>query len=141
MPDQVKRYGSRKEGIVGLKRIRGLAGYWDGMSICVRGQKETPGSEHWVAHQVDKEIEKLGNNHPDTPSFPKGTSPIREIRRVSEKQMIVARSKCAEQIKSGFDEELGNANPNMLGRTYGDSRLPPSPYTVSAFSSQYPTVH
>ncbi|MEE8627602.1 MULTISPECIES: DUF4150 domain-containing protein [Methylobacterium] len=141
MPDQVKHYGSRKEGIVGLKRIGGLAGYWDGMSICVRGQKETQGSEHWIAHQVDEKIEALGLSHPDTPAFPKGTAPIKEIRRLSEDQMIAARSKCAAQIKAGFSAEMTNVNQNMLGRTYGDSRFPPSPYTIPALVNQHPTVH
>ena len=141
VPDYTKRYGSRIEGELGFKRIKGLASFQNGMAICLQGNAKHDGSAHWEAHGADQLIADLGNNHPDTPAYPVGTAPIGEIMEVSKAQTISVRKECAAQIEKGVSEEFANTNLNTLGRTYPDSRFPPSTNTVPALSGQSPTVH
>ncbi|AWN47625.1 hypothetical protein DK419_15985 [Methylobacterium terrae] len=135
VPDFAKRYVSRAAGMSGQGRIRGLAGYYEGASICLAGQAKDDGSEHFEAHQADKRIEALGNNHPDTPAFPKGTARIEDIRDATEEQVKSVRPECSAQIESGIRSEFSGTNPNILGRTTID-RLPQGS-ALKALSNSY----
>ncbi|KQP25801.1 hypothetical protein ASF27_21205 [Methylobacterium sp. Leaf102] len=140
IPDYTKRYGSRIEGEIGFKRIKGLANFQQGMSICLQGNAKDDFTAHWEAHGADKQIADLGN-HPDAPLSPTGTAPILDIAEISRDQTISARKDCEAQIRAGVAQEMGNVNPNLLGRTYPDARYPPSVNTVPFLSGQSPTVH
>ncbi|SDA32875.1 protein of unknown function [Methylobacterium sp. UNC378MF] len=122
VPDFTKRYVARKYARGEAGRIKGLASYDDGASICLQGNAKDDGSEHFEAHGADSEIEKLGN-HPDTLLMPKGTAFIEDIRDKSTRQVIKLREDCAEQISAVVSSEFSGINPNTLGRTTID-RLP-----------------
>ncbi len=137
VPDFTKRYVSRVNGLGTYGRISGLANYNDGMAICLQGNAKDNGSEHYEAHGADSQIEALGNNHPDTPLFPKGTAPIGEIRARAEQQTASVRPQCEAQIEAGLDTEFAATNPMTLGRTTVD-RLPTG-NALTALQNQ--TVH
>lgn len=111
------------------------------MAICLKGNAKDDGSEHYEAHGADAQIEKLGNNHGDSPAIPKGTARIEDIRTAAEEQTIFARPECAAQIKVGLKTEFADTNPNILGRTTVD-RLPTG-NALTALSNLYSssTVH
>lgn len=140
VPDYTKRYGSREEGKAGINRINGLAGYYEGASICLLGNAATPNTEHWEAHGMDSTIASLGN-HISTKITPQGTASIGLVRRYAELGTINTRPECAAQIKAGVSAEFSGKNPNILGRTYPDSRFPPTPETIPALRDQSPTIH
>ena len=117
VPDFTKRWASRVNSMGAYGRIKGLANYGDGMAICLKGQAKDKNSEHYEAHGADAQIEALGNDHGNTPAFPKGTARIGDIRDRTEEQTIEARPDCAAQIQAGVAKEFADVNPNILGRT------------------------
>jgi hypothetical protein len=134
VPDFTKRYVARKYARGEVGRIKGLASYDDGASICLPGNAKDDGSEHFEAHGADKEIEELGENHPDTLIMPKGTARIADILEKSTQQVINLRQDCATQINFVVLSEFSDVNPNTLGRTTID-RLPTGK-ALSALSDQ-----
>lgn len=139
IPDYTLRYGNRTEAELDFKRIPGLPKFGQGMSICMKGNAKDDDTEHYEAHQADKDVASLGMNHPASPSFPLGTAPIGEIMRLTKTQAQQAHPDCAAQIEAGVDAQWADRNLNTLGRTYFDSRYPPSTDTVPALSK--PTIH
>lgn len=98
VPDYTLRYGTRVEGEVDKKRIKGLPKFGQGMSICMKGNAKDDDTEHYEAHQADKDVAALGMNHPASPSFPLGTAKIEDIKDISKEQSKKARPECADQI-------------------------------------------
>ncbi|WP_064696839.1 DUF4150 domain-containing protein [Rhizobium aegyptiacum] len=119
VPDWTLRYGTRKEAIVGQKRIPNMPGFWQGQSMCVVGQARTHGTEHHEAHLADGAIEALGRN-----SNPPFTATLDDVKDASIDAMTSLRPDCAAQILAAVNSEFAGRDPNQLLRA---KQYPPLP--------------
>lgn len=119
VPDWTLRYGTRREAMVGEKRIPNMPGFWDGQSMCVVGQARTQGTEHNEAHLADSAIEALGAN-----STPPHTATLDAVKDASIAAMIALRPDCAVQITTAVNGEFAGRDPNQLLRA---KQYPPLP--------------
>ncbi len=119
VPDWTLRYGTRKEAIVGEKRIPNMPGFWQGQSMCVVGQARTQGTEHNDSHLADGAIEALGRN-----SNPPFTATLDDVKDASIDAMTSVRPDCAAQIIAAVNGEFAGRDPNQLLRA---KQYPPLP--------------
>jgi hypothetical protein len=113
--DYTLRYGSRAEGIAGIKRILGLPSFRDGPAICLQGHARSAGDEHNIAHEADAEIAALG-----LAGSPKGTASISKISVISIAGATTARPDCAAAITGGVAQQ-----PSLLGATLALTTITP----------------
>lgn len=128
VPDWTLRYGTRKEALIGQKRIPNMPDFWSGQSMCVVGRARSKGTEHNTAHFADAAIEALGAN--TTPSH---TATMDQVKRASIDAMTALRPDCEIQILTAVNGQFAGRDPNQLLRA---KQYPPLPAdTLSALST------
>lgn len=121
--DYTLRYGTRAEGMAGLKRIPGLPDFWSGPAICLVGRKSDVGSEHSIAHEsTDPEIFSAGSQ-----SAIPGTADIHTITQLSYLGASEATGgACDEQIREALAAQP-SLDSSILGRTTQSLPIPNTP--------------
>ncbi len=108
VPDYTLRYGTRKEGIKGEKRIDGLPSFGDGPAICLQGNARVKGDAHFIAHKADERIAKLGGAS--------GMAPIKQITKEGIKGAANAAPHCEKEIRNQIKRHP-SLRSNIMGRT------------------------
>lgn len=111
VPDYTLRYGTRAEGVSGLKRIPGLPSFRDGPAICLQGYKATAGDEHSIAHGADAAIAGMGVN---------GQAPIGLVTAESLEGIRRAREECYVQALMEARKQ-----PSLFGSTPARTTMSP----------------
>lgn len=111
VPDWTLRTGTRAEAKVGLNRIQNMPGYWDGNSICVKGNARVHGTEHHEAHLADGPIEAIGMS-----STPMHTAPLGQVVVISVAAMVAVRPECSIEIVVAVMKQFGILDQLQLVR-------------------------